>query len=73
MFQWKQHKQDPLVTDATRAVGKALASFLPFATNPGSQQMQPTIAAEQEGSRAAFPLGFGHATYYARQGAVLVG
>ncbi|XP_059475426.1 ubiquinone biosynthesis monooxygenase COQ6, mitochondrial isoform X2 [Neocloeon triangulifer] len=71
---WKQHKQDPLVVDATRTVGRALASLLPFSSSsPGSQQMQPSIASEEVGSRAAFPLGFGHATYYVKHGAALIG
>ncbi|CAB3360542.1 Hypothetical predicted protein [Cloeon dipterum] len=71
---WKQHKQEQVVVDTTRSLGRTLASILPFSTSsPGSQQLQPTVASVEEGSRAAFPLGFGHASYYARLGAVLIG
>lgn len=38
-----------------------------------SRQLQPSVAAIVEGSRAAFPLSFGHAASYTQPGAVLVG
>jgi len=38
-----------------------------------SKQMPPSVAAIVEGSRAAFPLGFGHASSYVQPGMVLIG
>ncbi|KAF4532351.1 hypothetical protein B566_EDAN003655 [Ephemera danica] len=70
---WKQYVQDTRVKEATQAVAKAIASIIPLSVSPGIQQLQPTIAGEEPNSRAAFPLGFGHATHYACQGAVLIG
>ncbi|XP_012535074.2 ubiquinone biosynthesis monooxygenase COQ6, mitochondrial [Monomorium pharaonis] len=38
-----------------------------------TRQMPPSVAAIVEGSRASFPLGFGHASSYIQPGTVLVG
>ncbi|KYM93567.1 PREDICTED: ubiquinone biosynthesis monooxygenase COQ6, mitochondrial [Cyphomyrmex costatus] len=49
-----------------------LLTRLALKTN-ASRQMPPSIEAIIEGSRAAFPLCFGHASSYVQSGAVLVG
>ncbi|XP_011874711.1 PREDICTED: ubiquinone biosynthesis monooxygenase COQ6 isoform X2 [Vollenhovia emeryi] len=49
-----------------------LLTRLALNTN-ASRQMPPSVTAIVDGSRAAFPLGFGHASSYVQQGTVLVG
>jgi len=50
-----------------------LLTRLALKTNALFKQMPPSVEAIVEGSRAAFPLGFGHASSYAQSGAVLIG
>ncbi|KAL0100195.1 hypothetical protein PUN28_019551 [Cardiocondyla obscurior] len=49
-----------------------LLSKLALKTNR-SKQMPPSVVNIVEGSRAAFPLGFGHASSYVQPGMVLIG
>lgn len=49
--------------------------LLNFANRPTNavRQLPPSVSGFDEGSRAAFPLGFGHAACYVDRGVALVG
>lgn len=51
---------------------KLIEGVLPFKKNQ-MQQLPPQVLKVQEKSRAAFPLGFGHASSYVCGGAALIG
>ena len=68
---WKIYPKDGIVEGGMKALQQLLESFQ--LQNGVSRQLQPSIAGIVEGSRAAFPLGFGHAVHYAQQGVALVG
>lgn len=63
----KQYPSNPFVTNILKTVDKLLSNGNKI------QQLPPTVTNVQENSRAAFPLGFGHASSYVCSGAVLVG
>lgn len=65
---FKTYKSNAIVDN----VMKAVDSVLSFGKNK-IQQFPPTVTKVQEGSRAAFPLGFGHASSYVCGGAALIG
>ena len=44
-----------------------------FADSSSNQQLPPTLIDLQESSRASFPLGLCHATYYVKERVVLIG
>ncbi|XP_011505324.1 PREDICTED: putative ubiquinone biosynthesis monooxygenase COQ6 [Ceratosolen solmsi marchali] len=67
----KVYPKDELVKCGMQAFKKLFENFqLPSAV---SRQLQPSIAGIVDGSRAAFPLGFGHALHYVQPGVALVG
>lgn len=64
----KSYKSNSLVDNVMKAVDGI------FALNRNKiQQFPPKVVKLQEGSRAAFPLGFGHASSYVCGGAALIG
>lgn len=68
---WKVYPKDGIVEGGMKALQQLLDS-LQLQTGV-SRQLQPSIANVVEGSRAAFPLGFGHAVHYVQPGVALVG
>lgn len=70
---WEDFDRHPLVDQATR-LSYVLASFIQPWTNVGpGTQSPPSISGVEEGSRAVFPYGFGHATEYVRPRLALIG
>lgn len=63
----KQYPSNQFVTNILNTVDNLLANRSKI------QQLPPIITKVQENSRAAFPLGFGHASSYICNGAVLIG
>ncbi|KAJ4436626.1 hypothetical protein ANN_16757 [Periplaneta americana] len=68
---WKKYPRDKVVDIATQKLNEILESM--FLSSNAVRQLHPSIASVEEGSRAAFPLGFGHSTRYVSKGVVLVG
>ncbi|KAJ8925743.1 hypothetical protein NQ315_009591 [Exocentrus adspersus] len=68
---WKNYGRSLVVDQAT----KTFDTLLRLMNCPSDtvRQFPPKIAKIEEGSRAAFPLGFGHAVNYIGKGVVLVG
>jgi hypothetical protein len=50
-----------------------VARFLRFTNKPDSAKRLPTVLQIQHDSRAAFPLGFNHASTYVKTRAALIG
>ncbi|XP_046751090.1 ubiquinone biosynthesis monooxygenase COQ6, mitochondrial isoform X1 [Diprion similis] len=68
---WKIHPKDGMVEAGMRALGQLLEGL---SLHSGfTRQLQPSIRGIVEGTRAAFPLGFGHAASYVKPGVALVG
>jgi ubiquinone biosynthesis monooxygenase Coq6 len=70
-LQWKTFPRDKIVDIATQRFSGLLESV--FERSNAVRQLHPSISGVEEGSRAAFPLGFGHATHYVGKGVALVG
>jgi ubiquinone biosynthesis monooxygenase Coq6 len=70
-LQWKKCPRDKIVDVASQRFSDLLESV--FERSSAVRQLHPSISAVEEGSRAAFPLGFGHATRYVGKGVALVG
>ena len=68
---WRDYPKDTIVESGMHTLRQLLAG-LSLQTGV-SRQLQPSVAAIVEGSRAAFPLGFGHAASYVQPGTVLIG
>lgn len=63
----KHYSSNRIVTDILKTVDNVLASKSKIT------QLPPSVIKLQENSRAAFPLGFGHASSYVCNGAALIG
>ncbi|KAL7298582.1 hypothetical protein TKK_0008353 [Trichogramma kaykai] len=68
---WKSYPKDTIVEGAMKGLTKLLDDLQ--LQNGATRQLQPSISHIVEGSRAAFPLGFGHAVKYVQPGVALVG
>ncbi|CAB0038602.1 unnamed protein product [Trichogramma brassicae] len=68
---WKSFPKDTIVDGAMKGLTKLLDDLQ--LQNGATRQLQPSISHIVEGSRAAFPLGFGHAVKYVQPGVALVG
>ncbi|XP_012285283.1 ubiquinone biosynthesis monooxygenase COQ6, mitochondrial [Orussus abietinus] len=68
---WKVHPKNGIIESGMKALQQLLEG-LSLQTGI-ARQLQPSVASIEEGSRAAFPLGFGHSVFYAKPGVVLVG
>lgn len=68
---WKVYPKTGIVETGMRGLQQVLES-LSLQTGV-MRQLQPSVSAIMEGSRAAFPLQFGHAVSYVRTGTVLIG
>ncbi|KAK4885132.1 hypothetical protein RN001_001403 [Aquatica leii] len=68
---WKPLDNSSIIQESTKAFNKLLEFFeLPTSNE---KQLPPKVIGVDPGSTAAFPLGFGHATNYVKQGVALVG
>lgn len=68
---WKVYPKNGIVESGMAALQQLLEQF---SLKTGvSRQLQPSISNIVEGSRAAFPLGFGHSTSYVANGVALIG
>jgi len=70
---WEDFERNPFVDQATR-MSYLLASVIqPWTNLTSGIQSPPSVSAVEEGSRAMFPYGFGHATEYVRPRLALLG
>lgn len=68
---WKQYPRSSIVDACTSWVGSLLKNVgLP---DGAERQLPPSVKRIVPGSRAAFPLGFGHSTRYIAPGVILIG
>ncbi|XP_047536938.1 ubiquinone biosynthesis monooxygenase COQ6, mitochondrial [Vanessa atalanta] len=68
---WKQYPRSSVVDACTSWLGSWLKRFdLP---DGAERQLPPSVQSIVSGSRAAFPLGFGHSTKYIAPGVALIG
>lgn len=68
---WKIYPKDGIVESGLRTLQQLLES-LSLQTGV-VRQLQPSVSDISKGSRAAFPLQFGHSVSYVQTGTVLVG
>lgn len=68
---WKIYPKDGIVESGMRALQQLLQG-LSLQTGV-VRQLQPSVSSILEGSRAAFPLQFGHSVSYVQAGTVLIG
>lgn len=68
---WKVYPKDGIVEGGMKALEQLLEQF---SLKTGiTRQLQPSITNIIDGTRASFPLGFGHATSYVANSVALVG
>ncbi|XP_015171176.1 PREDICTED: ubiquinone biosynthesis monooxygenase COQ6, mitochondrial [Polistes dominula] len=68
---WKVYPKDGIVESGMKALQQLLQGL---SLQSGiSRQLPPSVSKIVEGSRAAFPLGFGHSVSYVAPGTVLIG
>ncbi|KAI4485459.1 hypothetical protein M0804_006964 [Polistes exclamans] len=68
---WKVYPKDGIVESGMKALQQLLQGL--SLQNGISRQLPPSVSKIVEGSRAAFPLGFGHSVSYVAPGTVLIG
>lgn len=68
---WKVYQKNGIVESGMIAL-RQLLQTLSLQTDV-NRQLPPSVASIVEGSRAAFPLGFGHSSSYVQPGVALVG
>ncbi|XP_017768546.1 PREDICTED: ubiquinone biosynthesis monooxygenase COQ6, mitochondrial [Nicrophorus vespilloides] len=68
---WKVHTTAGFVDEVTKAFDGFMQSLI--GRSNAVRQLPPHVASLEDGSRAAFPLGFGHAINYVKDGVALVG
>lgn len=68
---WKIYAKDDVVKSGMQLFEQLLDSL--SIKRSVARQLPPSISAIVEGSRAAFPLKFGHSVSYVASGTVLVG
>jgi len=68
---WRVYPKNGIIESGMQVLGQLLKDL---SLESGiSQHTPPFISTIVEGSRAAFPLNFGHAVSYAQPGVVLIG
>ena len=66
-MQWQEHKKSELVKTASGVLSSLHLG------GKGPRVMPPSIEEVVEKSRACFPLGFGHSTYYVSRRTAIIG
>lgn len=68
---WKQYPRDSLTESANKIINSLLETI--NLNSNAIRQLPPSVSGVLDGSRAAFPLGFGHAARYVSPRTALVG
>lgn len=72
MFQWDDSDTDSVVKTAHEAWLRVLETVVP-SNGSDVRQLPPSVAEVMPGTRAAFPLGLGHAVHYVNPRVALIG